>query len=195
MKFSYNVFDKEGNEIIHDKTKQEIIAELGVSEAQFSRASWNNTVYMNRKWRVDKCRIIKNSKSLAASIDDRIIVDTLNSGGTLEEVAEKLGMSDKMKFVKQYCADRGYTLKDRGHIAVCENPREYLSGYYRQCPCCGVTFSCMNPDIWVYKIRKQVNKNKFFSYYCSYTCYRKEQKKIEVKEKSAKRNRYRRDID
>lgn len=176
IKYLYNVYEGE-KEIIHSKGKAEIINALGITEPQFKRALTYGT-QINRKYSLERCN---STESLAAKVNDQLVVDILNGGGDYETVAEKLGMKDKLNFIKQYCHDRGYTLKNRGKIEVCNNPREYLSGYYKPCKVCGVMFSCMDPETWVYKKR---TKSGSYDYYHSYTCFRKEDLEREKNRKS-----------
>lgn len=50
-------------------------------------------------------------------------------------------------------------------------------GYYEMCPICGKMFQVGDRTGYVYKrIRNNHKKTKTVSYFCSWTCYRKDEK-------------------
>ena len=53
-------------------------------------------------------------------------------------------------------------------------------GYYEMCPICGKMFAVPDRTDYVYKrIRNTHKTNKTVIYFCSWTCYRKDEKKRE----------------
>lgn len=60
-----------------------------------------------------------------------------------------------------------------------KNTRHYDPGLFfeKPCSCCGKTTYIHNVKMWTYKILNTSARGQRVWYYCSYTCYRKGQKK------------------
>jgi len=170
--YYYNVIDKDGKVVFKHMLKRDIIKQLECSTHAFEAAVFYGH-FLNRQYRVE---MIKEEPK---RLNDLRIIEIINGGGTYEDVAKEFNMTNKLGYVKQYCINRGYIYRDRGKLVLCDNPREHFSDHYRECPECGATFVCLNPDEWVYKFHGKL--------YHTWSCMRKAEKRSDESRKRSKR--------